>query len=147
MSENPLKNKLQCQRVFWETSRATLLELRFAVFTMEQQVDPVEDEDGLDPQCLHALAFWDGHPVATGRVAPDGKIGRLCVLREYRNRGVGSALFGFLLEMAREPGNRSIRIHAQLHAAHLYEKFGFRTMGEPFMEAGIPHVKMVLPAD
>lgn len=33
-------------------------------------------------------------------------------------------------------------LHAQAYAKALYEKFGFAVFGEPFDEAGIPHVRM-----
>jgi predicted GNAT family N-acyltransferase len=43
--------------------------------------------------------------------------------------------------------NKKIYLHAQLTAAPLYAKFGFKPKGENFWEAGIEHVKMVWQKD
>jgi hypothetical protein len=131
------------QEADWRAQRETLLRVRHTVFTLEQNVDPAEDEDGRDPVSLHALVLCEGEAVATGRVLPEGKIGRLCVLASHRNRGVGSRLFSFLFERARALGTPSVTLGAQLHAVHIYEKFGFRVTGEPFLDANIPHLKMI----
>lgn len=127
----------------WNTERDTLLRVRHTVFTLEQQVAPEEDEDGYDPASLHAVAMQDNEAVATGRVLPDGRIGRLCVLAKHRNRGVGTALFAFLFECARSLGKPQVTLHAQLHAIHIYEKFGFRVTGDIFLDANIPHLNMI----
>ena len=34
-------------------------------------------------------------------------------------------------------------VHAQAYIANLYRQLGFEIVGESFVEAGIPHVKMV----
>lgn len=134
---------LQIISVSWQTHRTQLLALRHQVFTLEQAVAPELDEDGRDPEALHALALWDGQPAGCGRVLPEGRIGRLCVLPQFRRRGIGTALFGFLFEQARALPVQRVFLHAQLHAVHLYEPFGFRVVGEPFLDAGIVHMEMV----
>ncbi len=127
----------------WHTEREMLLRVRHTVFTLEQSVDPDEDEDGRDPESVHAVALVGGLAVATGRVLPEGRIGRLCVLAGHRNRGVGSALFSFLFERARRLRTPQVTLHAQLHAVRIYEKFGFRVTGETFLDANIPHLNMI----
>ncbi|MBU1244132.1 GNAT family N-acetyltransferase [Myxococcota bacterium] len=127
----------------WSTEREALLRVRHTVFTLEQNVDALEDEDGRDPESLHAVVLCGGEAVATGRVLPEGKIGRLCVLAAHRNRGVGTRLFSFLFERAKSLGTPRITLGAQLHAVRIYEKFGFHVTGEPFLDANIPHLKMI----
>jgi predicted GNAT family N-acyltransferase len=34
-------------------------------------------------------------------------------------------------------------LHAQTHALGFYERYGFRAEGAEFIEAGIPHFRMV----
>lgn len=129
----------------WRDDALTLRAIREAVFILEQQV-PVELEwDGLDTDCLHVLATdLAGNPVGTARLLPAGHIGRMAVLREWRGRGVGSALLRLLLEETKKRQLRQAVLNAQTYAAGFYAKFGFKAVGEEFMDAGIPHVKMVL---
>jgi len=143
MSETVTQGAYLIREADWRVEREALLRVRHAVFTQEQDVAPDEDEDGRDPESLHAVATLGGEPVATGRVLPEGRIGRLCVLGAHRNRGVGSALFAFLFGRAKELGWPRVTLHAQLHAVHLYEKFGFRVTGDVFLDANIEHLNMV----
>ena len=93
----------------------------------------------LSPQ---ALAFVDGRAVGTGRLLPDGHIGRMAVLREARARGVGGAMLERLVEEARRRGFREAVLSAQTHALAFYRKHGFEAVGEAYEEAGIPHQEM-----
>lgn len=122
---------------------ADLRAVREPVFIIEQQV-PVEEEwDALDPQCLHLIARDAANrPIGTGRLTPEGKIGRMAVLPEWRGRGVGAALLDALVEAARSRGWPEVRLHAQTHALGFYADHGFEAYGETFEEAGIPHRRM-----
>lgn len=129
--------------VDWDREREPLRSLRHAVFIVEQQVPEDEEWDDLDAICLHALAQDDaGTPIGTGRLAPDGKIGRMAVLKEWRGAGVGTALLRFLVEHARKRGLPGCHLNAQRHALPFYARHGFEVYGEEFMEAGIPHCAM-----
>jgi predicted GNAT family N-acyltransferase len=68
----------------------------------------------------------------------------MAVAREWRARGVGSAILRTLLDLAMKEGCRVVRLHAQKHALGFYEKHGFETVGPEFQEAGIPHLAMEL---
>jgi predicted GNAT family N-acyltransferase len=129
----------------WSTEAATLRAIRIKVFVDEQQV-PLELEwDGEDERCDHALAYApDGTKVGTGRLLPDGRIGRLAVFKEWRGLGAGSALLEYFLELARKKGFATVKLHAQTHATAFYARHGFEAHGEEFMDAGIPHVEMSL---
>ena len=117
--------------------------IRFEVFVEEQQVPEALEWDGLDSQCRHVLACTsEGTPIATGRLLPDGHIGRMAVLRAWRKRGVGRAVLLELLRIARARGDTAAVLHAQTHAVEFYRGAGFEVTSEEFMEAGIPHVQM-----
>ena len=128
----------------WPRDKDALKQVREAVFVREQRV-PVELEwDGLDDQCLHMLAEDpQGNPIGTGRLLPDGHIGRMAVLKEWRGRGVGAALLRALMEEGEKRGFRELALAAQVQAMSFYEKAGFVAEGEVFDEAGIPHRNMV----
>ena len=127
----------------WEKESPALRRIRNAVFVMEQQVPEDEEWDELDVACLHALALdRDGAPIGTGRLAPDGKIGRMAVLKEWRGTGVGAAILESLMNAARARGMRECHMHAQSHALAFYARHGFESQGDEFLEAGIPHRRM-----
>ena len=133
---------LQLALVDWETHRGALRALREAVFIVEQGVPRDIEWDGQDEQALHVLGTIDGLPVACGRLLPNGKIGRMAVLADHRGHGHGAAVLDVLIGAARERGLDSVYLHAQQHAADFYARAGFSPEGEPFEEAGIPHVAM-----
>ena len=84
----------------------------------------------------------DGTAVGTGRLLPDGRIGRMAVLKGWRGSGAGSAVLAELLRMAQAAGFRSVVLNAQTHAIGFYARFGFQPEGDVFLEAGIPHRAM-----
>ena len=92
--------------------------------------------------CLHALAFQGEGAVATGRLLPDGHIGRMAVLKDWRGRGVGGAILEKLVAAAAGRGLRTVRLSAQVHALAFYRAHGFRAEGEVYEEAGIAHQDM-----
>ena len=71
-----------------------------------------------------------------------GKIGRMAVLKPYRNQGVGSKVLESILTVAREMNIKSVFLFAQIDAINFYKRFGFEEEGAIFDDAGIPHKKM-----
>jgi predicted GNAT family N-acyltransferase len=122
--------------------------IREAVFIEEQRIPAELEWDEADASCLHALAVNRfGLALGTGRLltpAPGiGKIGRMAVRSSMRGSGLGRALLGALIDAARQRGDREVLLHAQASAVPFYLRAGFTARGEPFDEAGIPHVEMV----
>ena len=126
----------------WEEARAHAAPIRFAVFVQEQGVPPEIELDDMDGRCLHAVAFHDNLPVGTARLLPDGHIGRMAVLGEWRGRGVGGRMLATLIERARARGDREVALSAQVHAVPFYRAHGFVEEGAEYLEAGIRHQSM-----
>ena len=126
----------------WE-EKEKLLSVRIPVFVDEQQV-PIEEEiDEFDPLSIHVLISDKlNKPVATGRLKPNGWIGRMAVLKEARGLGLGSAILKKLVRIAAENEIKEVWLSAQTHAIPFYEKHGFVVMGEEYPDAGIPHIDM-----
>ena len=80
--------------------------------------------------------------IGTGRLLPDGTIGRLAVVASWRGRGVGKAILDTLVAEAQRRGYPKAMLNAQTQARGFYEKSGFAVVGEEYMEAGIPHITM-----
>lgn len=126
----------------WALQREAARPVRYEVFVLEQKVPLKLEWDELDPVCVHAVT-WDGErAVATGRLLPDGHVGRMAVLAAMRGRGIGSALLEALMAAAKARGDKAVVLNAQTHAAPFYRRHGFVPEGEEFMEAGIPHPRM-----
>ena len=130
--------------VDWQDRRDDLRAIRKSVFIEEQHVPKELEWDGLDSGCTHALAMIGATPVATARLTPQGQIGRMAVLREFRGRGIGSQLLAAVVEQARRAGHTEVFLHAQVSVIGFYERHGFVAEGENFMDAGIEHRTMRL---
>ncbi len=127
----------------WHQDNADLRRIREAVFIAEQSVPPEQEWDAEDPDAVHFLAFEGGYAVGTARLLPDGQIGRVAVLRDWRGMHIGEALMRAVIEEAERRGLAEQRLTAQVHAAEFYSRLGFEVVSDEFIEAGIPHVEMV----
>jgi predicted GNAT family N-acyltransferase len=137
--------KFTVRAASWRDDLAPLQDLRRRVFIIEQQVPEELEWDDADAVSVHALALdGEGQPIGTGRLLPDGHIGRMAVVREWRRRGVGKAILEWLMANARQQGFHALHLHAQTHALDFYASHGFIAQGDIFSEAGIPHRKMSL---
>jgi len=130
--------------VDWEAARREAKRIRFTVFVEEQRVPADLEMDDNDAASLHALAYADGRAIGTGRLLPDGHIGRMAVLREWRGQGAGRAMLRRLIDVARERGHAEVGLSAQVHALEFYRAEGFEPQGAVYEEAGIPHQAMRL---
>ncbi len=127
----------------WSTMQADAKPIRMEVFVLEQKVPADLEMDDRDVACLHAVAYdAAGNALGTGRLLPDGHIGRMAVLRSARGAGIGGAILLGLMEKARQRGDAKVVLSAQTHAAAFYLAHGFAMAGDVFHEAGIPHIEM-----
>jgi predicted GNAT family N-acyltransferase len=127
----------------WEKAKPLASPIRFEVFVREQRVPPEIELDAHDAVSLHAISFIENKAVATGRLLPDGHIGRMAVLKAWRGRGIGAQMLARLVEAAQQRGDRQVALSAQVHALGFYRSHGFRPVGEVYQEAGIDHQAMV----
>ena len=113
------------------------------VFVQEQHVPAELEMDDMDQHCLHAIAYDSaGVALGTGRLLPDGHIGRMAVRKMARGGGIGGAILHALMDQARARGDSEVLLSAQTHAAPFYSRHGFTPEGPTFLEAGIAHVNM-----
>ncbi len=127
----------------WEQAQPVAGPLRFAIFVDEQNVPAGIELDDKDANCVHAVAFdVDNKPIGTGRLLPDGHIGRMAVEKQWRRRGIGAEILGALVAEAGKRGHAEVVVEAQLKAAEFYRSFGFVAEGKVYEEAGILHQRM-----
>jgi ElaA protein len=140
---------------FSELSAAEIyevLQLRAEVFVVEQEC-PYLDPDGMDAPALHCRYTEDGRLLAYQRCLPPGtafdesSIGRIVVAASQRGSGLGRELVtrGIAFNRRNWP-EHAIRIGAQSHLAAFYASLGFISEDDHYLEDGIEHVHMVLPA-
>ncbi|CAH0229490.1 GNAT family N-acetyltransferase [Rhodococcoides fascians] len=121
-----------------------IMALRVAVFVHEQKIVDDIELDGADLLPTTEL-FWmqddDGEVLATIRVLVDDTvhIGRVATAANARGRGFA----GELVNAARAAYPGVVELSAQAHLEEWYGRFGFVRVGENYLDAGIPHVRMV----
>jgi predicted GNAT family N-acyltransferase len=127
----------------WPSLQPNAAPIRLEVFVHEQHVPLEEEIDTLDPVCVHAVAFdANDRALATGRLLPDGHIGRMAVLKSARGKGLGSAVLQALVKQAQKKGFVEVVLSAQTHAQGFYARHGFVPEGVEYLDANIPHILM-----
>jgi YbgC/YbaW family acyl-CoA thioester hydrolase len=121
--------------------------VRRSVFIDEQRIPKELEWDAHDETAVHAVARNRlGQVIATGRLIADAdgpsRIGRMAVHRTLRGGGHGAAVLRALEAAAKARGDREVALHAQRSAEAFYTRLGYLPHGEPFEEAGIPHIEM-----
>jgi len=136
----------------WAESEELIKPIRYQVFIVEQQIPEEEEWDGDDFVAIHALAFKNSIPIATGRLIINevdqvkAKIGRMAVLENHRLQGYGGAILKKLIHIGKEKGAQVFTLHAQVSAISFYASEGFVSLGPIFDEVNISHQKMILTA-
>lgn len=136
---------------FSELSASELYEIvksRAEVFLLEQKII-CQDLDDVDYKSLHCF-FTDGRRVAaylrafcSGEDKGVVTVGRVLTL-EHR-KGLGSQLMKKSIEEIKKHFVcKKISVHAQKQAIGFYEKMGFCTVSDEFLEEGVVHVTMEL---
>lgn len=124
-----------------------ILKTRSEIFVVEQNC-PYQDLDDRDQQAVHVFCFnEEGRVSACLRVfsrdeeSGTVQIGRVVTLRH--GTGLGGEILKKGVEIARDLFRaKKAYLEAQEYATGFYEREGFEVVSEPFLEDGIPHVKM-----
>ena len=94
------------------------------------------------------MCFIDDDPAANGRFYFDQNknvfiIGRIAVLKKYRNCHIGEKLMKEIEKEISKLGNFDIELAAQVQAIPFYEKCGYTKVGETFLDEYCPHQMML----
>lgn len=138
---------LKVQIATTERQKQDAFAIRQQVFVVEQQISSEEEFDEYDHAAKHVVLYDNSVPVAAGRTrAVDretGKIERICVLASHRQKGAGRLIVEALEQAAMKQGLHKAKLHAQTQAEGFYQKLGYHTVSDVFIEADIPHVVMI----
>ncbi|SDI16199.1 GNAT family N-acetyltransferase [Pseudomonas panipatensis] len=138
-----MSNKIRVRLADWQKDNADLRRIREAVFIAEQAVPPELEWDAEDAEAIHFLAFEGDYAIGTVRLLPDGHIGRVSVLKDWRGLKVGDQLMRAAIEEAERRNLKRQLLTAQVYAIPFYERLGFKVASGEFLEAGLAHVDMV----
>ncbi len=89
------------------------------------------DEDKLEGCCLLT-------ETGQGEV----RLRQMAVISGLQGKGLGRALMQFAENIARDRGYKKITMHARKTAIGFYEKLGYKTTGNEFVEVTVPHFTM-----
>jgi len=120
--------------------------IRKKVFVEEQHV-PIEIEiDEHENSSTHFVLYDNkDQPAGAGRfriVNGKGKVERICVLPDYRGMGAGIEIMQKIEEYAKGLPIDELVLSSQSYAIPFYERLGYTTISEEFLDAGIPHRTM-----
>ncbi len=118
--------------------------IRTKVFIHEQNVEP-ELEYEFEEEGNYFLLFYNKKPIATARwreTSKGIKLERFAMLKEFRNKGIGSKLLDEVLKDVILL-KKKIYLHSQLNAITFYKRAGFIKKGDLFIEADIEHYLMM----
>ena len=71
-----------------------------------------------------------------------GRLLQMAVDAPFQGKGVGKGLVHFLINVLEKQSIKEVHLHSRMHAIKFYEKLGFETYGEVFVEADIDHMNM-----
>ncbi len=135
-------NELSVKIADYKNYNFQIHQVRNEVFVVEQKVSENIEIDGLDSSAKHVLVFDGDKAIGTGRMLPDGHIGRIAVIKQYRNKGIGKSIMEKLIDAAGDLPLSEVWLSSQYQARDFYQKLGFIELGDIYQEAGIDHIKM-----
>ena len=124
-----------------------ILKLRIDTFVVEQE-RIYHELDEKDLEAVHVYhANKQGEIDAYARVFEEGEqlvFGRVVTAQSARGQSLGGQLIREILQLcAKKWPGKEIEIEAQEQVAALYEKYGFKAVGQPFIFESTPHITMI----
>ena len=129
-------------------------QIRSDVFVKEQgcpldeEFDEFDEWSNLGTRSYHFNVEYYKKCVGTARIIMDSsvnlvaKVQRVCLLKEYRSKGLGLMLMQKIHDFLKEENIFHVELSAQITAIDFYEKIGYETEGGTYLDAGIVHKKM-----
>ena len=136
------------RRMIMDTKMYTALpqeakDIRIEVFMKEQGFE--NEFDDIDDMSHHIVVFDEEKPIGTCRFFKENDhytIGRVAVLKEYRNQHIGNVLLESAEKEIKKLNGALIVVHAQVRVSPFYEKQGYIQFGQIDDDEGVPHMWM-----
>ncbi|MFB9056827.1 GNAT family N-acetyltransferase [Mariniflexile ostreae] len=126
-----------------------VLQLRSEVFVVEQDC-VYQDLDGNDEKAFHILGIKNNRIIAYTRIFKpgdyftDASIGRVAVAKNERRYSYGMDIMKASIKAIHTHFKETtIKVSAQTYLREFYKKFGFKAIGDTYLEDNIPHIAMI----
>ncbi len=107
------------------------INLQIEVFVIGQGFH--DEFDQIDRTAIHFILYNDKKGIATARVYrisdTNYEIGRVCVAKKFRQKGVGRQLLKEIEKQVLEWVGNVIKLNPQLQAADFYKKLRYHSIG------------------
>lgn len=141
-------NTFTIEQVNWRHCKRRLKRLRERVYVAEWRIPSQSEFDEQDYKSDHVLIVDPtGTDIATGRITPDGEIGRIAVVSHLRGKDIYDVLYNALLEIAKSKELNDVFVQCELNGVDHFQEQGFQTVGSVYMDSGIPRQKMSCPVN
>lgn len=119
--------------------------IRIEVFLHEQGFTIEFDE--IDEIATHLIIFKDNQPIGTCRIYYNNEvasfvIGRIAILKEWRNLGFGSMIIKAAENVIKLNGSNKVMLSAQYRLKDFYLRLGYTPIGEIYLDENCPHIWM-----
>ncbi|MES2208274.1 MAG: GNAT family N-acetyltransferase [Pseudomonadota bacterium] len=125
LREDILSKPLGRTRKDWEQTSHENTQLHFGLFDSEKLI-----------ACVVAA------PISSTEI----KIRQMAVSSEYQRKGIGLTLINEVEKNLKNRGFKHFTLHARTPVIDFYKKLGYTINGHEFIEATLPHLKMIKTA-
>jgi predicted GNAT family N-acyltransferase len=120
-----------------------MVKLRYEIMRKPLGLSFTDDELTKEKEDVLIGAFEDDEIIGCCLLTKiDSHCTRLRQMAVQKNRqglGIGESMMQFAENIARDRGFKTMMMHARETAIGFYERYGYKTRGDEFIEVNIPH--------
>ena len=120
-----------------------MVKLRYEIMRKPLGLNFTEEELNREKDDILIGAFEDdeilGCCLLTKVDSQCAKLRQMAVQKKRQGLGIGESMMQFAENIARDRGFKMITMHARETAIGFYERYGYKTKGDEFIEINIPH--------
>lgn len=120
-----------------------MVALRYQILRQPLGLSFSTDELEKEKDNLLIAAFDDDEMLGCCMLTPKNsqmlQLRQMAVQNNLQGKGIGASLMSFIENLARDKGYKCLMMHARNTAIGFYEKFGYKVIGDEFIEVDVPH--------
>lgn len=120
-----------------------MVQLRYEIMRKPLGLSFTEEELKSEKDDILIGAFEDdeilGCCLITKIDSQSARLRQMAVQKNRQGLGIGESMMQFAENIARDRGFRILTMHARETAIGFYERYGYKTCGDEFIEVNIPH--------
>ena len=120
-----------------------MVQLRYEIMRKPLGLSFTDDELKKEKDDILICAFEDdeilGCCLITKVNSQCARLRQMAVQKKRQGMGIGESMMQFAENIARDRGFRKLMMHARETAIGFYERYGYKTRGDEFIEVNIPH--------